>query len=198
VEGTTLRLKCLAKSEPYPLIFWRKGENVFAVGQQYGHISVERKGETVDLIFKPLKLSDANNYTCEATNKIGSNTRDVNVAVYKKSEYAPSIVTAQMKVSADINSNVTIICDVDGNPKPTVRWSKIGQDDGLGDGVITKAEKIGKKHRYSLIVRKVQKTDEGTYQCMAINKIQTVTKDIVLRVSSKFIITPDYVTIFFC
>jgi hypothetical protein len=189
IEDSTVKLKCLADSQPSPLIQWRKStsRDVYTINHWYGHIRAERKGRTVYLIFQPLKLSDAGNYTCEASNKMGTRKHIVNIAVHRKTEYAPSIVTPRVKISADINSNATIVCEVDGNPKPIVKWSKIGQDGALNDGVISKDEKIGKKHRSSLVISKVQRSNGGTFQCMASNKIKTVTKDIVLQVSSKFI-----------
>ena len=189
MEGSTVKLKCVANGEPNPSIYWRKSDvrDLYRINHWYGNIQTKRVGRTLYLIFKPLKLSDAGNYTCEATNKIGTKTHNVNVGVYRKTEYAPSIVTPQVKISADINSNATIICDVEGNPKPTVKWSKIGQEGGL-NGEISKDENIGNKHRYSLVINKVQKSNGGTFQCMASNKIKTITKRIVLQVSSKFII----------
>ena len=187
MEGSTLKLKCVVNSEPFASKYWRKVDKLYQLGTSSGHISAEQKGKTMYLTFKPLKLSDAGKYTCKATNRIGSNERDVKVAVYKNTEYAPSIVIPQKTISADINSNVTIICVVDGNPKPKVKWSKIGQDFTPSDGVISKQEKIGKKYRYSLIISKVRESNEGTYQCVASNKIRTITKTLDLQVSSKYI-----------
>lgn len=188
IEGATVKLECLANAEPYPSVQWRKSDlsSAYVVDHWYGHIRTEQIDRTLYLIFQPLKLSDAGNYTCEASNKIGRAEHTVNVAVYKKSEYTPSIVTPQVMVSAKINSNATIICDVDGKPKPTVTWSKLGQDGALNDGEISKVEKTGKKHRYSLVINKVQQSNGGTFQCTASNKINTVTKNIVLQVSSKY------------
>lgn len=189
VEGSTVKLKCLANSEPYPAIYWRKStaRTPYAIDHRYGHIQTKRDDRTIYLIFQPLKLSDAGNYTCEARNRIGTTKRDVTVAVYKKSQYPPSIVTPYVKISADINSNVTVICDVDGNPKPHVKWSKVGQDRVLSDFVMFKDEPLqGMKHRYSLIISKVQLSNAGTFQCVAGNMISFVSKEIVLQVSSKF------------
>ena len=188
IEGSTLRLKCLANAEPYPTVQWRKSDlsTAYVVDHWYGHIRTEQIDRTLHLIFQPLKLSDTGNYTCEASNKIGRIEHTVNVAVYKKTEYAPSIVTHQAKISADINSNATIICDVDGNPEPTVKWSKVGQDGALNDGETFRHEKIEGKRRYSLVINKVQQNNGGTFQCIASNKIGTVAKNIVLQVSSKY------------
>ena len=188
IENSTLRLKCLANAEPYPTVQWRKSDRstAYVVDHWYGHIRTEQIDRTLYLIFQPLKLSDTGNYTCEASNKIGRTEHTVNVAVYKKTEYAPSIVTQQAKISADINSNATIICDVDGNPEPTVKWSKVGQDGALNDGETFRHEKIEGKHRYSLVINKIQQNNGGTFQCIASNKIGTVTRNIVLQVSSKY------------
>ncbi|CAB3986466.1 roundabout homolog 1-like isoform X1 [Paramuricea clavata] len=186
MEESTVKLKCVANGQPNPSIYWRKSDSrdPYRINHWYGNIQIKKVDRTLYLIFKPLKLSDAGNYTCEATNNIGTKTHNVNVGVYRKTEYAPTIVTPQVKISADINSNATIICDVEGNPKPTVKWSKIGQEGGL-NGEISKDENIGNKHRYSLVINKVQKSNGGTFQCMASNKIKTITKRIVLQVSRK-------------
>ena len=184
MEGSHVELKCQAKAQPSPVLSWRKNgkREDYKVDHWYGDIRTERRDGILYLIFKRLKLSDAGNYTCEASNSKGKDKHTVNVAVYKNTEYPPSIVTPNVYFLVDVNSNATIICDVDGNPKPAVKWSKVGDD----DGIISKEEKMKKKYRYSLIINKVQQSNNGTFQCKASNRIKSVHKNFVIHVTSKY------------
>lgn len=55
---------------------------------------------------------------------------------------------------------MTLLCESDGVPAPTVTWSKIG---GVSNFSYPSAQR--------LIIRNVNRTEAGTYRCMASNGI---------------------------
>ena len=201
-EGTELKLSCLANARPYPAILWyNEAKGIYyGIGMRYGTLRIERHDRTISLIISPVKKSDEGTYTCKATNAIGTAKHDVKVLVHSVSENAPNITgrtDGNLKV-ADINSNITFICDINGNPKPSVSWFKVGHDGTLGDGIILKNFPLGEMHRYVLNIERVQESDAGIFQCQAVNKINTATKTFVLHVTSKYFISYIPLIVYYC
>ncbi|XP_046852514.1 roundabout homolog 3-like [Xenia sp. Carnegie-2017] len=186
VEGSNFTLKCLARSEPYPTVLWYKGKTEFVPDIIYDNKQAKLVNGSIQLSFKPLSLSDAGNYSCRASNKIGSNSRLVSVYVHRKSEFPAFIKTPNRHVIADINEDVNIVCDVRGNPKPAVKWEKDGKYDFINDAdVMLREEMLSKIYRHILTITKVRKRNGGIFRCVASNTISTVSKYMTLQVTRK-------------
>ena len=188
MEGKSIKLSCLASGRPNPRTRWRNKATgrYYTIGQTYGNIRVEQDDRTISLIFTSLQQNNAGTYTCEAENDVDKAKHDVKVLVHNQSEYAPRVTIDDDSQTADINSNTTFFCDVDGNPRPSVKWIKVGEYDGVGDGIIVKDFTLGKKNRYVLNIPRVQESDAGKFQCQAVNKISTAIKNADLQVTSKY------------
>lgn len=67
-------------------------------------------------------------------------------------------------------------CQASGDPVPTIRWSKTGSNKSP-----TQQLKNG-----SLLIRNIQKANEGRYSCSASNSLKTIKREISITVYSKF------------
>ena len=67
-----------------------------------------------------------------------------------------------MSVSAEVNGDVLLHCDVDGNPSPTVAWFKNGTS-------IVRETRYAVMANHSLIITDLRWEDRGTYECVAVN-----------------------------
>ena len=94
-------------------------------------------------------------YRCTAENIAG---RAETVATLTINQVPEITVTPQGSVTINIGSQLTMRCDVTGDPAPTVSWNKIGSS--------TKTLGINSP---VLQINRVTKQDEGTYSCLATN-----------------------------
>ena len=94
-------------------------------------------------------------YRCTAENIAG---RAETVATLTINKVPEITVTPQGSVTINIGSQLSMRCDVTGDPAPTVSWNKIGSS--------TKTLGINSP---VLQINRVTKQDEGTYSCLATN-----------------------------
>ena len=77
---------------------------------------------------------------------------------------------------APSGSSPMFSCQASGDPVPTIRWSKTGSNKSP-----TQQLKNG-----SLLIRNIQKANEGRYSCSASNSLKTIKREISITVYSKF------------
>ena len=68
--------------------------------------------------------------------------------------------------------NVTLECEVYGNPPPDVRWTKDGDAVNIADQRINLSFR---GNTSSLIIVNVVQADQGPYRCVANNSVDTTT-----------------------
>ena len=83
-----------------------------------------------------------------------------------------SLVTDQPEITAHPQNktriegdNVTLSCDVDGNPVPTISWTRGGSP------VDTSARISFTADEKQLTITNVSRTDSGEYRCVASNMV---------------------------
>ena len=88
-------------------------------------------------------------------------------AAYFKKRPPPSVTVM-------VGRNASIECIGGGNPPPTVFWTKMGQTGG------------GPKdaHNGLLTLTNIQKSDEGTYECVVVGERNTVMATTNVKVST--------------
>uniref|UniRef100_A0A8D0GRK2 Neural cell adhesion molecule 1 n=1 Tax=Sphenodon punctatus TaxID=8508 RepID=A0A8D0GRK2_SPHPU len=134
------------------------------------------------LQIRGIKKTDEGTYRCEgrilARGEV--NFKDIQVVV----NVPPSVRSWQGTVNstANLGQSVTLVCDADGFPEPTMSWTKDGELIERGDD----DEKYDFNYDGSeLTIRKVEKSDEAEYVCIAENKEGEQDATIHLKVFAK-------------
>jgi len=139
-------------------------------GEKLAHSTIEIKIPAVT------KQHNGQLLTCKATNEIGSTTADTLLDI----KYAPSSRQEEAKMVANSGEAVDLKCAFDGNPRPTVKWAKMGDDnDVLADSSGT------------LTFPFVKQEDAGIYQCVATSSMGVARNNVTLVVRGPPIITSN-------
>lgn len=69
--------------------------------------------------------------------------------------------------------DVVFQCVVEGNPKPSVRWTK--NEEELNITANSRLNPAARNNTYNLTITDVQPTDAGQYRCLASNSVGQTT-----------------------
>ncbi|NXJ17449.1 NCAM1 protein, partial [Dicrurus megarhynchus] len=177
-EGDDAVIVCDVVSSLPPTIIWKhKGRDVI-LKKDVRFIVLSNNY----LQIRGIKKTDEGTYRCEgrilARGEI--NFKDIQVIV----NVPPSVRARQstMNATANLSQSVTLACDADGFPEPTVTWTKDGEP----------IEEVEDEDKYSfnydgseLVIQKVDKSDEAEYICIAENKAGEADATIHLKVFAK-------------
>ncbi|XP_039940881.1 neural cell adhesion molecule 1 isoform X2 [Hirundo rustica] len=177
-EGDDAVIVCDVVSSLPPTIIWKhKGRDVI-LKKDVRFIVLSNNY----LQIRGIKKTDEGTYRCEgrilARGEI--NFKDIQVIV----NVPPSVRARQSSVNATANlsQSVTLACDADGFPEPTVTWTKDGEP----------VEEVEDEDKYSfnydgseLVIHRVDKSDEAEYICIAENKAGEADATIHLKVFAK-------------
>ncbi|NXD42768.1 NCAM1 protein, partial [Copsychus sechellarum] len=177
-EGDDAVIVCDVVSSLPPTIIWKhKGRDVI-LKKDVRFIVLSNNY----LQIRGIKKTDEGTYRCEgrilARGEI--NFKDIQVIV----NVPPSVRARQstMNATANLSQSVTLACDADGFPEPTVTWTKDGEP----------LEEVQEEDKYSLSpdgselrLRRVDKSDEAEYICIAENKAGEADATIHLKVFAK-------------
>ncbi|XP_019520788.1 PREDICTED: neural cell adhesion molecule 1 isoform X4 [Hipposideros armiger] len=176
-EGEDAVIVCDVVSSLPPTIIWKhKGRDVI-LKKDVRFIVLSNNY----LQIRSIKKTDEGTYRCEgrilARGEI--NFKDIQVIV----NVPPTVQARQNTVNATANlgQSVTLVCDAEGFPEPTMSWTKDGEQ-------IENEE--DEKYLFSddsseLTIRKVDKNDEAEYVCIAENKAGEQDASIHLKVFAK-------------
>uniref|UniRef100_A0A8C3UBU4 Neural cell adhesion molecule 1 n=1 Tax=Catharus ustulatus TaxID=91951 RepID=A0A8C3UBU4_CATUS len=177
-EGDDAVIVCDVVSSLPPTIIWKhKGRDVI-LKKDVRFIVLSNNY----LQIRGIKKTDEGTYRCEgrilARGEI--NFKDIQVIV----NVPPSVRARQstMNATANLSQSVTLACDADGFPEPTVTWTKDGEP----------LEEVVDEDKFSLSydgselqIRRVDKSDEAEYICIAENKAGEADATIHLKVFAK-------------
>ena len=85
------------------------------------------------------------------------------------------MIVSPASLTVTQNQTATFYCSADGNPKPSVSWSKIS-----GTGLVNTEGQDNK-----LQIRNANYNDSGSYVCTATNVLEQVKKAVKLFVEGK-------------
>ncbi|XP_048199816.1 neural cell adhesion molecule 1 isoform X1 [Perognathus longimembris pacificus] len=177
-EGEDAVIVCDVVSSLPPTIIWKhKGRDVI-LKKDVRFIVLSNNY----LQIRGIKKTDEGTYRCEgrilARGEI--NFKDIQVIV----NVPPTVQARQSIVNATANlgQSVSLACDADGFPEPTMSWTK--------DGELIENEEDEEKYIFSddsseLTILKVDKSDEAEYVCIAENKAGEQDASIHLKVFAK-------------
>ncbi|KAK5862658.1 hypothetical protein PBY51_018028 [Eleginops maclovinus] len=170
LEGIDGIVPCLAMGQPALDVHWlRDGKEISPEGGK----RVRRLPNNTILIEK-VKREDAGTYVCWA----GIRGRPINkqLSVSVVVNYPPSVRLREevKKVLAGPETNVSLLCLVDGLPKPNINWTiPVTFDPSHHQFNLDRSQ---------LTIKSVARRDYGEYICTATNKIAESSATIMLHV----------------
>ncbi|XP_043394311.1 roundabout homolog 2 isoform X20 [Chelonia mydas] len=163
------------RGHPEPTIYWKKDK--IRIDDREERISI-RGGK---LMISNTRKSDAGMYTCVGTNMVGERDSDpAELTVFER----PTFLRRPINQVVLEEEAIEFRCQVQGDPQPTVRWKK--------DDVDLPRGRYDIKDDYTLRIKKATSTDEGTYTCIAENRVGKVeaSATLTVRAPPQFVIRP--------
>ncbi|RZF44803.1 hypothetical protein LSTR_LSTR000755 [Laodelphax striatellus] len=179
-EGGTVKLTCRARGYPQPKVIWRREDNVEIIAKEANGLKNKLplfEGEILKL--SKITRSEMGAYLCIASNSIPPT---VSKRILVNVHFHPVIQVPNQLVGAPLGTDVTLECLVEASPKSINYWIR-----DSGDMVIS-SEKydvsgVGKSMfevKMILVIRNFQKSDVGSYRCIAKNSLGEVESNIRL------------------
>ncbi|CAM9592142.1 unnamed protein product [Lampetra fluviatilis] len=181
VLGSPVAMTCEVSGIPPPSISWLFNRKPIPPGSD---VRVLSGGRMLRVMHAHAGL--AGRYTCIASNSAGEASKDFLLDVLLPPTIKDNEVVEDVKVKK--GHKVTLTCEVEGNPTPTVRWLKDGQPLLEGDAEVDGEgeEKEGRRTIVSsgrfLQITDARVGDTGRYTCMASNEAGARTKNYNLNV----------------
>lgn len=164
------------RGHPEPTIYWKKDK--VRIDDKEERISI-RGGK---LMISNTRKSDAGMYTCVGTNMVGERDSDpAELTVFER----PTFLRRPINQVVLEEEAIEFRCQVQGDPQPTVRWKKDDSDLPRGRYDI--------KDDYTLRIKKAMSTDEGTFMCIAENRVGKVEASATLTVRARPVAPPQFV-----
>ncbi|XP_029400694.1 roundabout homolog 2 isoform X9 [Mus pahari] len=164
------------RGHPEPTIYWKKDK--VRIDDKEERISI-RGGK---LMISNTRKSDAGMYTCVGTNMVGERDSDpAELTVFER----PTFLRRPINQVVLEEEAVEFRCQVQGDPQPTVRWKKDDADLPRGRYDI--------KDDSTLRIKKAMSTDEGTYVCIAENRVGKLETSATLTVRVRPVAPPQFV-----
>ncbi|MGH0146218.1 UNVERIFIED_CONTAM: hypothetical protein FKN15_011380, partial [Acipenser sinensis] len=115
---------CTASGSPEPAITWYRNGRLIEESDQY-----VLKGRSTELTVRNIKQSDGGPYSCRATNKAGTEEKELLLKVFVQPH-----ITQLKNVSAVEGSQTQISCTAEGEPVPEISWRRPSNGQTFADG----------------------------------------------------------------
>uniref|UniRef100_A0A674IMN9 Hemicentin-1 n=1 Tax=Terrapene triunguis TaxID=2587831 RepID=A0A674IMN9_9SAUR len=156
--GERAILTCLTLSTVRYNLTWQRNGNDLRLVEP----SRIRMMSNLSLEIKSVKLTDAGEYSCTASNEGGSTVASVFLTVQEP----PKVVISPRNRSFTEGSEVSIMCSATGYPKPKIVWTH-------NDMFILRSDRYRLTPEGTLIIKKAVPKDAGLYGCLASNSAGT-------------------------
>uniref|UniRef100_A0A1A7WFR7 Roundabout, axon guidance receptor, homolog 2 n=2 Tax=Iconisemion striatum TaxID=60296 RepID=A0A1A7WFR7_9TELE len=177
--GEPAILECVPpRGHPEPTIYWKKDKT-----------RMDDKDERITfrggkLMISSTRKSDAGMYVCVGTNMVGErDSETAQVTVFER----PTFLRRPINQVVLEEETVEFRCQVQGDPQPNVRWRKDDIEVPRG-----RYEIKYDKDDYVLRVKKTSVNDEGTFTCVAENRVGKLeaSATLTVRAPPQFVIRP--------
>lgn len=154
-SGSKVELTCLVAGDPEPNLIWKRENDLpLPEGSQVikGILEIEKASP-----------QDEGMYTCEAANPVGKVSQSVVLTVHAH----PNFLVKPKDQRVGMNGIAKFECVVDGNPPPSIFWTKEGSQELMFSGTTH-----GQMHVTTdgtLMIQGVRKEDGGFYVCSALS-----------------------------
>ncbi|XP_077013357.1 hemicentin-1 isoform X4 [Tamandua tetradactyla] len=165
--NNTLTLECEAYAIPSASLSWYKDGQLL---KSDDHVHIAANGHTLQI--KEAQLSDTGRYTCVASNIAGEDELDFDVNIQvppsfqKLWEIGNMLDTGRSGEAKDvvINNPISLYCETNAAPPPTLTWYKDGHPLTSNDRVlILPGGRV-------LQIPRTKVEDAGRYTCVAVNE----------------------------
>ena len=151
--GGRAEFECSGEGEPKPTVTWYKNGEII-------------DGETGKRLVVPsVEEKDVANYACNISNIAGYEYKDVYLNILN--QRATIVEGPKEEKMVSKGSNVTMKCQAEGYPKPTISW------EFENNQIISNEKYMINKDNGDLVIREVGTEDEGVYRCTASNYYST-------------------------
>ncbi|XP_053950212.1 lachesin [Anastrepha ludens] len=179
-EGSSVKLTCRARGYPEPIVTWRREDgNEIVLKDSIGTKSMVSsfRGEVLKLT--KISRNEMGSYLCIASNGVPpSVSKRISLSIH----FHPVIQVPNQLVGAPLGTDVQIECHVEASPKSINYWIK-----DTGEMIVSSSKyhvqessKSMYETKMTMIVRKFQKDDVGSYRCIAKNSLGEVDSSIRL------------------
>ncbi|XP_037309000.2 neural cell adhesion molecule 1 isoform X1 [Pungitius pungitius] len=168
--GTEGVMPCLVTGKPAVDVHWLRNDREISSDARQ---RVRRLPDNT-VLFQTVKREDAGTYVCQAHIRGRPINQMLQVSVVVNAPPSFSRGDRVQKVMAGPDTNVSMVCLVDGHPKPNITWLMPVAFDPLHHEF--------NSDRSELTVTPVTRADNGTYVCIATNKIAEISATITLQV----------------
>ncbi|XP_044123231.1 hemicentin-1 isoform X1 [Neovison vison] len=165
--NNTLTLECEAYAIPSASLSWYKDGQPL---KSDDHVNIAASGHTLQI--KEAQISDTGRYTCVASNIAGEDELDFDVNIQvppsfqKLWEIGNMLDTGRSGEAKDviINNPISLYCETNAAPPPTLTWYKDGHPLTSSDRVlILPGGRV-------LQIPRAKVEDAGRYMCVAVNE----------------------------
>uniref|UniRef100_A0A671X4D7 Roundabout homolog 2-like n=1 Tax=Sparus aurata TaxID=8175 RepID=A0A671X4D7_SPAAU len=164
--GEPAVLECVPpRGHPEPTVSWKRN-----------NVRVSTKDERIamrggKLMISHTRKNDAGMYVCVGTNMVGERDSDpAELVVYER----PVLVRRPVNQVVMEEETVDFLCEVHGDPAPTIRWRR--EEGELPRG------RFEIRNGNSLRLFRVKEQDEGTYTCTSENSVGKTEASAMLQV----------------
>ncbi|XP_041924497.1 roundabout homolog 2-like isoform X1 [Alosa sapidissima] len=164
--GEPAVMECVPpRGHPEPTITWKR--NNVRLSNKDGRISM-RGGK---LMISHTRKSDAGMYVCVGSNMVGERDSDpAELVVFER----PVFMRRPVNQIVLADDNVDFLCEVHGDPAPTIRWRR--EEGELPRG------RFEIRSDSTLCLLRVREEDEGTYTCVTENSVGKTEASAMLQV----------------
>ncbi|XP_017782397.1 PREDICTED: fasciclin-2 isoform X2 [Nicrophorus vespilloides] len=178
IEGEQASVQCSGSGKPPPEYTWIKEktrENLATTDR------FDVKKNTGLLIINKVEYNDNSVYKCIAENQAGRAETTVKINVLIKPKIFEFI-----NITSPIDTETKIICKAFGRPTPRVSFRKLSLKDAYTIGpqkedkriVVEQSNDPAKGETYGILsISRVNRTDDGLYECIAENEVDAAYKN---------------------
>ncbi|KAK0142440.1 Neural cell adhesion molecule 2 [Merluccius polli] len=163
----SITLTCITSGSPQPILTWhRKGQHL-ELSEQY--LLHNADGGRSTLTIRNIRQADGGAYTCKATNKAGSQEKELFLKVFVQPH-----ITQLRNVTAVEGSAAMISCVAEGEPLPDISWRRASDGQAFVDGDKShdgRFEVRGRHGKSMLTISSVRLADRGRFDCEALSRI---------------------------
>lgn len=180
--GQEVKFQCLGHGSPPPFVFWSiEGDRslIFSgsSSERYKAVSTPDGRSSLALVNTTVKDSGTV-VVCSAVNEAGSASARTRLTITSKDDRPPPvIIRGPSNQTLPLKSMAVFTCEATGNPIPVISWYK--------DSVpVLIAERIDITDSGTLQISRLDKSDAGTYTCVASSRIGKATWSGTLKVDN--------------